>query len=409
MGALDGIRVVEAGLLVQGPQAAAPLGEWGADVDQGRAPGLRRPVPLAPVAPATRSAVLHRLQPREAQHHHRPAPARRSRGVPAPRRTGRRRHHQLQARHDGRVGPRLRGRWRPATRGVVYAAGSTFGPVGPDAHREGADLAAQAAGGLISTTGRRRRRARRRWRHHRRPHRAPEPRERRPGRAAGPRAHRPWPARRHLAHRRPDLGAGERVHALPPAGAPAGPANRGTRSIPGCTASSRRPTDGSPSSASPGRREPSSSRHRPAGAERALPQLLYWNDEKAELSRSSTRRSRPARRPSGARLAASRAALRAGARPRGRWSPTRPCGTTATSGRSTAPTGRAASSPAPVASANAGPPGGRRRRNWDSTPRRSCSSSATRWDEIAASATPASSSQHGPHLANSRTDASYQP
>jgi formyl-CoA transferase/CoA:oxalate CoA-transferase len=37
--------------------------------------------------------------------------------------------------------------------GIVYAAGSTFGPVGADAAREGADLAAQAAGGLVSTTG----------------------------------------------------------------------------------------------------------------------------------------------------------------------------------------------------------------------------------------------------------------
>jgi crotonobetainyl-CoA:carnitine CoA-transferase CaiB-like acyl-CoA transferase len=36
---------------------------------------------------------------------------------------------------------------------VVFAAGSTFGPEGPDAAREGADLSAQAAGGLISTTG----------------------------------------------------------------------------------------------------------------------------------------------------------------------------------------------------------------------------------------------------------------
>src|SRR5579863_5409357 len=31
-GALDGLRVVEAGLLVQGPQAAATLSDWGADV-----------------------------------------------------------------------------------------------------------------------------------------------------------------------------------------------------------------------------------------------------------------------------------------------------------------------------------------------------------------------------------------
>jgi crotonobetainyl-CoA:carnitine CoA-transferase CaiB-like acyl-CoA transferase len=36
---------------------------------------------------------------------------------------------------------------------LVYAAGSSFGELGPDAHREGADLSAQAAGGLISTTG----------------------------------------------------------------------------------------------------------------------------------------------------------------------------------------------------------------------------------------------------------------
>jgi crotonobetainyl-CoA:carnitine CoA-transferase CaiB-like acyl-CoA transferase len=36
---------------------------------------------------------------------------------------------------------------------IIYAMGSSFGPEGPDAGREGADLSAQAAGGLISTTG----------------------------------------------------------------------------------------------------------------------------------------------------------------------------------------------------------------------------------------------------------------
>src|SRR6185312_4954116 len=45
MGALDGLKVVEAGLLIQGPQAAATMHDWGADVikvelpnfgDQGR-------------------------------------------------------------------------------------------------------------------------------------------------------------------------------------------------------------------------------------------------------------------------------------------------------------------------------------------------------------------------------------
>jgi CoA:oxalate CoA-transferase len=36
---------------------------------------------------------------------------------------------------------------------IIYAMGSSFGPEGPDATREGADLSAQAGGGLISTTG----------------------------------------------------------------------------------------------------------------------------------------------------------------------------------------------------------------------------------------------------------------
>jgi crotonobetainyl-CoA:carnitine CoA-transferase CaiB-like acyl-CoA transferase len=37
---------------------------------------------------------------------------------------------------------------------VIYASGSTYGSRGADASREGADLSGQAAGGLISTTGR---------------------------------------------------------------------------------------------------------------------------------------------------------------------------------------------------------------------------------------------------------------
>src|SRR5881296_2938570 len=40
MGALDGVKVIEAGLLVQGPQAAATLGEWGADVIKVELPGF---------------------------------------------------------------------------------------------------------------------------------------------------------------------------------------------------------------------------------------------------------------------------------------------------------------------------------------------------------------------------------
>ena len=42
---------------------------------------------------------------------------------------------------------------RETNPGLIYAMGSTFGPEGKGADREGADLAGQAAGGLISTTG----------------------------------------------------------------------------------------------------------------------------------------------------------------------------------------------------------------------------------------------------------------
>ena len=54
MGALDGIRVIEAGLLVQGPQAAVTLGDWGADVVKVELPGFgdqSRWLPIAPTDP----------------------------------------------------------------------------------------------------------------------------------------------------------------------------------------------------------------------------------------------------------------------------------------------------------------------------------------------------------------------
>ncbi len=107
MTALEGVRVVEAGLLVQGPQAAATLGHARRRGDQGRAAEHRRPSPLAAGRPRSgdfRSAFFIAVQPRQAQPRARPSQRARSRGVPPPHRDGRRPHHELPARHDGRVG-----------------------------------------------------------------------------------------------------------------------------------------------------------------------------------------------------------------------------------------------------------------------------------------------------------------
>lgn len=155
MGALDGIRVVEAGLLVQGPQAAATLGEWGAEVVKVELPAFgdqSRWIPVAADDPRPPYFI---------------ACNRGKRSITVDLR-----------RPDGREVFLKLGEWadvvitnfKPGTMDawglgyddlaarnprLVYATGSTFGTVGPDATREGADLAGQAAGGLISTTGRR--------------------------------------------------------------------------------------------------------------------------------------------------------------------------------------------------------------------------------------------------------------
>ena len=53
---LEGIKVVECGLLVQGPQAAATLAEWGADVVKVELPQIgdaSRWLPVTPTDPRT--------------------------------------------------------------------------------------------------------------------------------------------------------------------------------------------------------------------------------------------------------------------------------------------------------------------------------------------------------------------
>ena len=153
MGALDGIRVIDVGLLVQGPQAAQTLSDMGADVikvelpgmgDQGRwiplsADDLRAPyfvgnnrgkrgVTLDLRVPEGAEAFLKLVDTADV--------------VVANFKAG--------TLEEWGVGYETAAARNP---GVIYGMGTTFGPNGPAATREGADLAGQAAGGLISTTG----------------------------------------------------------------------------------------------------------------------------------------------------------------------------------------------------------------------------------------------------------------
>src|SRR5580765_6242624 len=154
MGALDGVKVVEAGLLVQGPQAAATLGEWGAEVVKVELPGFGDQARWLPVEPGDRRSAYFTACNR----------GKRSVTVDLRRPAGRDVFLRLAEWADVVITnfkPGTMEAWGLgyedlAARNprLVYAAGSTFGLHGPDSGREGADLSAQAVGGLISTTGR---------------------------------------------------------------------------------------------------------------------------------------------------------------------------------------------------------------------------------------------------------------
>lgn len=153
MGALDGLRVVEAGLLVQGPQAAATLHDWGAEVIKVELPGFgdQSRWVLSPGGDGRAPYFIGCNR------------GKRSATVDLRTPAGREVFLRLAEWADVVITnfkPGTMDDWglsydevssRNPT--VVYAAGSTFGPAGDDARREGADLAGQAAGGLIATTG----------------------------------------------------------------------------------------------------------------------------------------------------------------------------------------------------------------------------------------------------------------
>lgn len=152
-GLLDGTKVIDAGLLVQGPQCAAYLGYLGAEVIK---------IELPNFGDQSRHIVLGPEDFRSAYY---AACNRGKRSVTLDLRTEQGSDILKRLAVDADV---LVSNFKPGTLEewglgyeelqkinprLIWAAGSTFGSTGPDSHREGADLAAQCAGGLVSTTG----------------------------------------------------------------------------------------------------------------------------------------------------------------------------------------------------------------------------------------------------------------
>jgi formyl-CoA transferase len=148
---MDGLRVLDLGVLVQAPQAAAQLAAWGAEVIKVELPGIgdiARSVVLGP--DDTRSAYFE-------------ASNRGKRALTVDLRTADGRAIFLRLVRDSDV---VVSNFTPGTLegwglgyealaevnpGIVYACGSAFGERGPSAGHGGADLSAQVSGGLLSS------------------------------------------------------------------------------------------------------------------------------------------------------------------------------------------------------------------------------------------------------------------
>jgi crotonobetainyl-CoA:carnitine CoA-transferase CaiB-like acyl-CoA transferase len=152
-GALHGVRVVEAGLLVQGPQAAALLAQLGATVTKVELPGFGDQARWLPLSWEDRRSPFYLACNR----------GKRSATIDLRIPAGREAFLRLVSTVDVLITNFMPGTlegWNlgyeevsARNPGLVYATGSAFGPVGPDAQRAGADLSAQAAAGLISGIG----------------------------------------------------------------------------------------------------------------------------------------------------------------------------------------------------------------------------------------------------------------
>jgi crotonobetainyl-CoA:carnitine CoA-transferase CaiB-like acyl-CoA transferase len=152
-GALQGIRVLDLGLLVQGPQAALLLADLGADVIKVELPQIGDqsrwlPASLEDLRPpwfigcnrGKRSITLdlHAGQGQEvflklAE----TADIVISNFLPGTMESWGLGYDDLAARNPG----------------IIFGAASAFGPLGPDASRKGADISGQASGGMMYATG----------------------------------------------------------------------------------------------------------------------------------------------------------------------------------------------------------------------------------------------------------------
>ncbi len=153
MGALSGYRVLDLSILVQGPQAAAMLHDLGAEVTKIELPevgDLGRWLTVA--IDDDRSPYVE-------------ANNRGKRSVTLDLRTagGKRALMRLVEAVDILIHNFVPGtveEWgidydalKKINPSLIYAAGSTFGPQGPNSQREGADMVGQAEGGIVSVTG----------------------------------------------------------------------------------------------------------------------------------------------------------------------------------------------------------------------------------------------------------------
>ena len=153
MGALEGIRVVDVGLLVQGPQAGQTLRDLGAEVIKVELPGLGDMARWIPISMEDLRTPYFEACNR----------GKKSITIDLRVTEGANIFRKLVDTADVLVAnfkPGTLEAWglsyeelSKTNPGLIYAMGSTFGPEGKGADREGADLAGQAAGGLISTTG----------------------------------------------------------------------------------------------------------------------------------------------------------------------------------------------------------------------------------------------------------------